>query len=84
MCDHDWDSNDARVACRQLGFGDNPTHIRAFSPSASGGLAIWLDDVNCTGDESRLIDCGHNGVGIHNCTHSNDAGVICGGSLPSV
>ncbi len=31
----------------------------------------------CTGTEAALIDCPNNGVGIHNCVHGEDAGVIC-------
>ena len=38
---------------------------------------IVLDDLQCTGSESRLIDCPHNGLGNHNCDHSKDAGIRC-------
>ena len=38
---------------------------------------IFLDNLRCTGSESRLIDCPHNGLGNHNCDHSDDAGVRC-------
>lgn len=39
---------------------------------------IWLDNVLCTGSESRLIDCTANPLGSHNCRHYEDAGVRCG------
>jgi len=45
-----------------------------FSP---GNGPIFLDDVACRGNETNLADCPHGGVGIHNCDHSEDAGVIC-------
>ena len=42
-----------------------------------GTRFIFLDDVHCRGNETNLDDCPHNGVGVHNCVHSEDAGVIC-------
>ena len=44
-------------------------------PSGPSSLPIHLDDVVCTGAESRLVDCSH--VGRHNCVHNEDAGVQC-------
>ena len=42
-----------------------------------GSGAIILDNVQCTGTETRLFDCPANPVGIHNCVHSEDASVRC-------
>ena len=38
---------------------------------------IWLDNVNCQGSETRLIDCHAHPLGSHNCGHYEDAGVSC-------
>ena len=38
---------------------------------------VFIDNVQCIGNETRLTDCYHNGVGTHNCDHSDDVGVAC-------
>jgi len=44
--------------------------------SLGSGL-ITLDNVGCTGTESRLFDCPHSGFEQNSCVHSQDAGVRC-------
>ena len=41
---------------------------------------IWLDDLGCSGSELTLLQCSHNGLGSHNCSHSRDVTVRCYGS----
>ena len=76
VCDDEWDDTDAGVVCRQLGFGSSGTAIGSAGFGQGSG-AIWLNRVMCTGSESILPRCGHLGVGINSCTHSDDAGVTC-------
>ena len=38
---------------------------------------ILVDEVQCTGSESSLSQCPHDGIGNHDCSHFEDAGVIC-------
>ena len=38
---------------------------------------IFLDHVMCNGSESYLTNCTHRGIGIHGCSHFEDAGVAC-------
>ena len=43
-------------------------------------ISFHLDDVSCTGNETKLVNCTHLGVGIHNCRLGIDeAAVICTG-----
>ena len=53
-----------------------------FGSSVVDGTGlILLDNLMCTGSESRLVDCRHSGLGNHNCDHSDDAGVRCPGII---
>ena len=42
---------------------------------------IWLDEVHCSGSEYQLAQCPANSISIHDCGHSEDAGVRCGGKI---
>ena len=49
----------------------------SFAFFGQGTGAIWLDNVVCTGNETRLYDCQNTGIGVHNCSHFEDVGIRC-------
>ena len=53
------------------------SETRATFPRGKG--LIFLDDVGCNGTEIWLTNCTNLGVGVHNCQHFEDAGVVCSG-----
>ncbi|NXD18413.1 DMBT1 protein, partial [Nothocercus nigrocapillus] len=76
ICDDSWDLLDATVVCRQLGCGV-AVALTGSAHYKEGSGKIWLDDVNCSGDEAALWDCPARPGGQHNCRHGKDAGVVC-------
>ena len=79
VCHNSWDLSDATVVCQQLGY--------QYAFSASGGSAfgrgtgpVWLDNVECTGNESSIFNCNHHGIGVYSsyCAwHHYVAGAVC-------
>ena len=76
VCDDSWDINDARVVCRQLGFPDAISAPQRARFGLGSG-PVWLDNVACSGSESSIENCSHNGWGVEDCTHDEDASVTC-------
>lgn len=77
LCNYQFDTRDARVACKQFGFRDGmPHHI---SP---GTGPIWINAFFCSGSETSLLKCmstGFNSTFMNSsCAgHKSDAGVDC-------
>ena len=76
ICDDLWSISDGDVACRMLGFRA-ALDVERSAFYGTGSAIIWLDDVICQGNEASLLDCSHSGLRVHNCRHSEDAGVVC-------
>ena len=79
VCDDGWDLNDAKVVCRQLGFG-SVVAVRKQAYYGQGSGQVWLDELNCVGTELTIKDCPHNEWGYQDCFHGEDAGIECSGT----
>ena len=74
--DHRVDSDDLGLDIVEFGY---------FAEAISGGYfgagesssPIWMDDVTCYGNEMYVTHCISSPIGVHNCNHSQDAGVRC-------
>nr|XP_046268866.1 lysyl oxidase homolog 3B isoform X2 [Scatophagus argus] len=76
ICDDDFSIANANVLCRQLGFvsATGWTHSAKYG---KGQGKIWLDNVLCNGGEKSIESCKSRGWGSSDCTHDEDAGVVC-------
>ncbi|XP_076605603.1 lysyl oxidase homolog 3B isoform X4 [Chaetodon auriga] len=76
ICDDDFSIANANVLCRQLGFvsATGWTHSAKYG---KGQGKIWLDNVQCNGGEKSIEFCRSRGWGNSDCTHDEDAGVVC-------
>ncbi|XP_072903516.1 CD5 antigen-like [Hemitrygon akajei] len=78
VCDDSWDLVDANVVCKQLGCGyalDKKKTILDYCGQGTG--VVWLDEVNCSGNETHLWECPSAPWGQHDCTHKEAVTVKC-------
>nr|VZH89282.1 unnamed protein product [Spirometra erinaceieuropaei] len=75
VCDDNWSLKEATIVCKQLGF---PYALQATTRDffATNGMHPYImDDVSCTGNETRLQDCSY--WNEHDCSNREEAGVVC-------
>ncbi|KAJ8034478.1 Neurotrypsin [Holothuria leucospilota] len=74
--DEEWDLDDARVVCRQLGYHNATNSYKNIS-----GRIVWMSEVQCQGDETYISSCRHQKFQqADRCLIENDAGVRCEGN----
>ena len=65
------------MVCRELGYfngtAQHPRYWYRYVP-------IWLRQIQCSGNETSLLQCSHDGFGnVGNCSYAENAGVECNG-----
>lgn len=80
VCDDQFGDKDAQVICTNLGLGKLEQAYGKAKYGAGSGQ-IWMDGLECNGDENKLEHCsfdyGFRRWGYHDCRHSEDASVRC-------
>ena len=79
ICDDGWDNTDSTIVCKELGYlNGNATTATRYVQIGPGPVPIWLSEIGCLGNESKLSQCIHKGFGnVGNCSHAQDVGVSC-------
>ena len=65
--------------CHECVFCIIGASVRVNAHFGPGNGPILLDNLYCTGSESSLLNCTHDGIGVYGyyCSHDDDAGVEC-------
>ncbi len=64
------------LTLRMLGF-DHAIRTGGSSYFYYGRGTIWMDNLQCSGNETSIAECDFPGWGIHDCYHYQDASVVC-------
>ena len=75
ICGDGWDMREGNVICRQLGY---PSASKTLIGAHFGQGCGPVHRVNCYGNESSIDQCLNAEPVPRHCSHSDDAGVICG------
>ncbi|XP_071128570.1 scavenger receptor cysteine-rich domain-containing protein DMBT1-like isoform X5 [Mytilus edulis] len=81
ICDDQFDDKDATVICRMIGYHSGRALNNTVGIFGEGTGQIWIDELQCSGTETSILHCGY--TTIHDCIHSEDAGVICEEAPPA-
>ena len=78
VCAEQWDKQNADVVCKELGYtGSSAIHIG--STSRRGNDTLFMNNIQCTGNESSLESCAHGGWTHLGCSVGQIAAVVCTG-----
>ncbi|XP_049320383.1 scavenger receptor cysteine-rich type 1 protein M130-like, partial [Astyanax mexicanus] len=80
VCDADFDQQDAEVVCRELGCG-SPVEVLGAAAFGKGKGQVWSEELQCRGDESEITLCPITSSHKYNCSHGNDVGLVCSGTV---
>ena len=56
---------------------DTGSTARLYGSSTQGTGPIILYNMQCTGEERRLLECPGSALDVNSCSHAEDAGVTC-------
>ena len=76
VCDKGYDIDEGDVVCHQLGH-DYAVEVKPGAFFGKGNGDIWINDLDCFGNETTLKQCRQLPWTAHKCLHDDDVGLIC-------
>jgi hypothetical protein len=77
VCSDGFDETDGKVACNYLGFPGLSEIYTTSDKFGAGTGPIWMNRLQCKGDEFSPFDCLQREIGSHDCDHEQDVGLKC-------
>jgi hypothetical protein len=79
VCDDQWNhaEHNGYVACSQLGYMQFVSFTNTGETPNAGGMKVWMDEIQCSGSESKLSDCPFPGWAKKDCRHKEDVVLTC-------
>jgi len=81
ICDDLFGLRDAEVVCRELGFPLGATEVLPpgsyISRDYTKPAVFLIDDLQCLGNESSILECEFEGWGVHDCLPEEAVSVVC-------
>ncbi|EDV19298.1 uncharacterized protein TRIADDRAFT_33784 [Trichoplax adhaerens] len=78
ICDDYFTIDVGHVLCRQLGY-IGFVEYKCCSTWGSGRGRIWIEKINCSGNENHILDCRIDNNQDQYCNHREDVGIHCTG-----
>ena len=78
MCNEQRDKREADVVCRMMGYdGYSTVVVKSVDSYQQHYDAAWMTNLQCTGNESTLFSCNHDGWRLGKCVNGENAIVAC-------
>ncbi|MFK0570077.1 hypothetical protein [Endozoicomonas sp.] len=71
VCDYYHSAEDAQVTCAQLGYSRENARGSEVGAVCQSSDLVLLSGISCDGDEHRIQDCKHDGLGVDQCNYNN-------------
>ena len=77
VCSNGFDTKDGNVICKYLGHpGLEEIYTGDMGMIKTDG-AIWMNNLQCKGNEESPFDCVQSRLGEHDCSHNQDVAIKC-------